>query len=83
MGSHRRYVYPDLSQKNPNMTLLANLAAQQDPYLLLHPETRPIPQEKLVREVKSIYAGLIMVEAKYVEVVGRQVAAAQQASSPS
>lgn len=52
---------------------------QRDPHLLLQPETRPISQEKLVHEVKGIYAGLVMVEAKCVEVVGKQVAAAQQA----
>lgn len=36
--------------------------------MLLPPETRPITQEQLVNEVKEIYAGLIMVKKKYVEV---------------
>jgi hypothetical protein len=36
--------------------------------LLLQPETRPITQEQLVNEVKGIYAGLVMVEKKYVEI---------------
>jgi len=35
--------------------------------LVLQPETRPISQEQLVAEVKGIYAGLIMVEAKCIE----------------
>ncbi|KAI7786549.1 hypothetical protein LA080_003278 [Diaporthe eres] len=32
------------------------------------PETRPISQEQLVAEVKGIYAGLVMVESKCIEV---------------
>ena len=43
--------------------------------LLLQPETRPITHEKLVTEVKTIYRGLVMVEAKCVDVVSKQVAA--------
>ncbi len=42
----------------------------QDPELCIkQPETRPISQEQLVAEVKGIYAGLVMVEAKCIEVV--------------
>ncbi|KAI9793696.1 MAG: hypothetical protein M1816_007591 [Peltula sp. TS41687] len=55
---------------------------QRDPHLLSQPETRPISQEKLVHEVKGIYAGLVMVEAKCIEVVSKQVAVAQQAGRP-
>ncbi|KAK0627189.1 hypothetical protein B0T14DRAFT_130406 [Immersiella caudata] len=40
----------------------------QDPELIKQPETRPISQEQLVAEVKSIYAGLVMVENKCIEV---------------
>lgn len=36
--------------------------------LILQPETRPISQEQLVAEVKGIYAGLVMVESKCIEV---------------
>jgi hypothetical protein len=39
-----------------------------DPDILLQPETRPIAQEQLVNEVKGIYAGLVMVEKKCVEI---------------
>ncbi len=45
--------------------------------MLLQPETRPITQEQLVNEVKGIYAGLVMVEKKCVEIC------TQQASSNS
>ncbi|KAK6495714.1 hypothetical protein TWF481_002761 [Arthrobotrys musiformis] len=46
--------------------------------LILQPETRPIPQEQLVAEVKGIYAGLVMVEAKCIEVDSKQATAATQ-----
>jgi hypothetical protein len=39
--------------------------AQYD--ILIQPETRPISQEQLVAEIKGIYAGLAMVEAKCIE----------------
>jgi hypothetical protein len=38
------------------------------------PETRPISQEQLVAEVKGIYAGLVMVESKCIEVDNSQSA---------
>ncbi|KAK0613123.1 hypothetical protein B0T17DRAFT_399017 [Bombardia bombarda] len=40
--------------------------------LIKQPETRPISQEQLVAEVKGIYAGLVMVENKCVEVDNSQ-----------
>jgi hypothetical protein len=45
--------------------------------IMLQPETRPISQEQLVAEVKGIYAGLVMVEAKCIEVDNKQAALAQ------
>ncbi|KAF3910885.1 hypothetical protein ABW20_dc0107332 [Dactylellina cionopaga] len=51
---------------------------EQQPELILQPETRPISQEQLVAEVKGIYAGLVMVEAKCIEVDSKQAAAATQ-----
>ncbi|TVY45744.1 EST/SMG-like protein [Lachnellula occidentalis] len=44
--------------------------------IMLQPETRPISQEQLVAEVKGIYAGLVMVEAKCIDVDNKQAAAA-------
>ena len=41
--------------------------AQPTP-LIKQPETRPISQEQLIAEVKGIYAGLVMVESKCIEV---------------
>jgi len=40
--------------------------------MLLQPETRPITQDQLVNEVKGIYAGLVMVEKKCVEICQQQ-----------
>ncbi|KAM7209737.1 EST/SMG-like protein 1 [Naviculisporaceae sp. PSN 640] len=40
--------------------------------LIKQPETRPISQEQLVTEVKGIYAGLVMVESKCIEVDNAQ-----------
>jgi len=40
----------------------------QDAEILLQPETRPLTQEQLVNEVRGIYAGLVMVERKCIEI---------------
>lgn len=47
-----------------------------EPVLLLQPETRPISHEQLVVEVKGIYAGLVMVEAKCIDIDRAQTEAA-------
>ncbi|KAF2715133.1 hypothetical protein K504DRAFT_367840 [Pleomassaria siparia CBS 279.74] len=44
------------------------------PDLLLQPDSRPISQEQLASEVKSIYAGLTMVETKCIHVDRAQAA---------
>ncbi|KAI2605255.1 uncharacterized protein GGS25DRAFT_524775 [Hypoxylon fragiforme] len=40
--------------------------------IIKQPETRPISQEQLIAEVKGIYAGLVMVESKCIEVDNAQ-----------
>jgi hypothetical protein len=40
--------------------------------IILQPETRPISSDQLIAEVKGIYAGLLMVEAKCCEVDAKQ-----------
>ncbi|KAI1317337.1 hypothetical protein F5Y16DRAFT_419788 [Xylariaceae sp. FL0255] len=40
--------------------------------LIKQPETRPISQKQLVAEVKKIYAGLVIVESKYIEINNAQ-----------
>ncbi|KAF1354398.1 hypothetical protein EJ07DRAFT_91022, partial [Lizonia empirigonia] len=46
--------------------------------LILQPDSRPISQEELVSEVKSIYDGLNMVETKCMHIDRAQTAAAAQ-----
>ena len=50
------------------------------PGLLLQPDSRPISQEQLASEVKSIYAGLTMVETKCIHVDRAQAAIPQEAN---
>jgi hypothetical protein len=47
--------------------------------IVRQPETRPISQEQLVAEVKGIYAGLVMVEGKCIQVDAKQAALAREA----
>ncbi|OCK77900.1 hypothetical protein K432DRAFT_406929 [Lepidopterella palustris CBS 459.81] len=49
------------------------------PGLLLQPDSRPISQEQLASEVKSIYAGLTMVETKCIHVDRAQASAIPEA----
>ncbi|MCJ1433520.1 hypothetical protein MMC27_002883 [Xylographa pallens] len=49
---------------------------EPEPELLLQPETRPISHDQLVVEVKGIYAGLVMVEAKCIDIDDKQSLAA-------
>jgi len=55
--------------------------APEERQILDQPQTRPISQEQLVAEVKGIYAGLVMVEGKCIQVDQKQMALAR-ASDP-
>jgi hypothetical protein len=50
--------------------------------LILQPEARPVSREQLVAEVKGIYAGLVMVEAKCIEVDNKHATHAASESPP-
>lgn len=52
--------------------------SEPEPEILLQPETRPISHEQLLVEVKGIYAGLVMVEAKCIDVDEKQSQAARE-----
>lgn len=78
------------SREGGRIMILNNVTAQQqhqphsasdeedeNPRMVGQPETRPISPEQLIAEVKGIYAGLVMVEAKCCEVDAKQAAAAQ------
>ena len=56
--------------------------AESVPKMLLQPETRSISHDQLVVEVKGIYAGLVMLEAKCIDVDEKQFMEAQE-KSPS
>jgi hypothetical protein len=55
-------------------------SSDRDSRMLLQPETRPITQEQLVNEVKGIYAGLVMVEKKCVEIDQQQASTTNKLS---
>ncbi|KAI0568590.1 hypothetical protein Alg130_12037, partial [Pyrenophora tritici-repentis] len=68
---------PQQSQRQPGVLHLPRTDPRY-PNLILQPDSRPISQEELASEVKSIYAGLIMVENKCMHVDRAQAAAAAQ-----
>jgi len=61
----------------PSFDQFAGSVSEETYDIIKQPETRPISQEQLVAEVKGIYAGLVMVEAKCIEVDNKQAAVAQ------
>ncbi|KAI9878115.1 MAG: hypothetical protein M1830_001832 [Pleopsidium flavum] len=84
-GKHSSFQTPSTVDANKRHRQLAGQSglpydgtqSERDPELVRQPETRPISQEQLVAEVKGIYAGLVMVEAKCVEVDNKQALAAK------
>jgi hypothetical protein len=73
---HRSTPKSHSSQRQPGLIELQRYDPRY-PGLLLQPDSRPISQEQLASEVKSIYAGLTMVETKCIHVDRAQAAAAQ------
>jgi hypothetical protein len=57
------------------------ISPQELPKMIRQPETRPISQEQLVAEVRGIYAGLVMVEGKCIQVDAKQVEITREATS--
>jgi hypothetical protein len=80
--SHRSTPKAQYPQHQPGLLELQRYDPRY-PGLLLHPDSRPISQEQLASEVKSIHAGLTMVEAKCIHVDRVQAAAAQDSSDPN
>ena len=71
---------PQQAQRQPGLIELQRYDPRY-PGLLLQPDSRPISQEQLASEVKSIYAGLTMVETKCIHVDRAQAAAAQDSDT--
>lgn len=78
-GPHRTAHKPQYPQRQPGLIDLQRYDPRY-PGLLLQPDSRPISQEQLASEVKSIYAGLTMVETKCIHVDRAQATAAQDNS---
>ena len=76
---HRTVPKPQYPMRQPGLIELQRYDPRY-PGLLLQPDSRPISQEQLASEVKSIYAGLTMVETKCIHVDRAQAAAAQDNS---
>jgi Est1 DNA/RNA binding domain len=66
--------YPGIDSTEAGSSRSNPIAGNGDSGILLQPETRPITQKQLVNEVKGIYAGLVMVEKKCVEIDQQQAA---------
>lgn len=62
----------DVGQRRKGLIQLS--ANSRYPGLILQPDSSPISQEQLGAEVKGIYAGLVMVEAKCVNIDAAQAA---------
>ncbi|KAK3330590.1 hypothetical protein B0H66DRAFT_468554 [Apodospora peruviana] len=68
-------------QSQPSSSRASSHVEDDTTELIKQPETRPISQEQLVTEVKGIYAGLVMVESKCIEVDNAQNAQNDPANS--
>ena len=75
-GKEQAKTPPDTPGSQSSESCLG-LYSDEPSRIIRESETRPISQEPLVAEVKGIYAGLVMVEAKCIEVDNRQAALAQ------
>lgn len=73
---------PPPQQRKPGL-LEVHRPDPRYPTLLRQPESRPISEEQLAQEVKSIYAGLTMVEAKCIQIDRDQTLAAQNDTDPN
>jgi hypothetical protein len=78
------FVNPEMERvasHSPPSSPAFNTTSDRDSGMLLQPETRPITQEQLVNEVKGIYAGLVMVEKKCVEIDQQQASTTNKLSN--
>uniref|UniRef100_A0A093XBG3 DNA/RNA-binding domain-containing protein n=1 Tax=Talaromyces marneffei PM1 TaxID=1077442 RepID=A0A093XBG3_TALMA len=71
-GSHTISVASFYQQAPNSVAVAAYQPMAQTSGMFLQPETHPITEEQLVNEVRAIYAGLVMVEKKCIEIVKQQ-----------
>lgn len=67
-----------LSGETASKTSYINADEKLNLVRLLQPETRPILHDQLVVDVKGIYVGLVMMEAKCIDVNEKQSLEAQE-----
>ena len=72
-GGHALQTYHGFQQVIQSVTVTDD----PSPMMVKQPETRPITCDQLLSEVRGIYAGLVMVEAKCVEVDDKQASQAK------
>jgi len=62
---------PDFSRFSCRKSLWKSASSHKTQDAFRQPETRPISQDQLAAEIKGIYIGLVMVEAKCIEIDNR------------
>ncbi|EED18101.1 conserved hypothetical protein [Talaromyces stipitatus ATCC 10500] len=70
-GSHTLSVASSHRQRRKS-AVATHQPIEQTNGMFLQPETHPITEEQLVNEVRAIYAGLVMVEKKCIDIVKQQ-----------
>lgn len=81
MSLRGRLVQEGLSDPTVDCPSLKENQYNPEPGLLLQPQTKPVSHDQLVVEVKGIYAGLVMVESKCIDIDKAQTEAAPEKSS--
>jgi hypothetical protein len=76
-GLRRLWSHLDTPRPGPNNPASPQAKPDVSYDIILQLETRPISQEQLIAEVKGIYAGLVIAEAKCLEVDNKQATLAQ------
>jgi hypothetical protein len=76
---HEPGVLPMSQQSIRDRSVITMPVDPRFPDMLMQPDSRPISQEQLSAEVKSIYAGLVMVESKCIHVDKAQAVAIKDA----
>ena len=79
LHSRRRSQRPVSGGESGNPAIKQETPPPDPPGIVRQPATRPISQEQLVAEVKGIYAGLVIVEGKCIQVDAKQAAVAREA----
>ena len=80
VSTHQQYQQPHTSSRPKLQSRQSQQSSDSETQIMKQPETKAITPEQLVTEVKGIYAGLVMVESKCIEVDNAQSAAQSDSS---